>query len=226
MSAVARLQKALISLPFNIRSRLLFGRRFNNNNYVNICIKAVQQSGLALEYVKLDKKEDRMKPHDYFNICKLAVEQKSDALKFVIKKDLEPDILKEYKFEPKALREIILTAVKQNGLALKYIHENENYIYTHAELHMIEEMYNATYYSIICIYAVSNNESALEFVEINKINTREYSTILKFCKLKNVNASKYLLQQLEKKKITDTKYLEFFKYADLHNNEDINKLNN
>jgi hypothetical protein len=53
------------------------------NRYLKICIKAVENNGLALEYINVDYFKNNYNYNDYFHLCKLAVNKNRDALQFV-----------------------------------------------------------------------------------------------------------------------------------------------
>jgi hypothetical protein len=106
----------------------------------DMCKIAVQQNGLALQYVKNQTDE----------ICKLAVQQNSDALHYVKNQTDEICKLAVQKYG-RALQyvknqtdEICKLAVQQNGYALQYV-ENQT--------------------DEICKFAVQQNGNALNYVK-------------------------------------------------------------
>jgi len=116
------------------------------NNYKNIL--AVQQNGLALEFVPPEIRN--------FDICKIAVQQNGLALQFVPSNMINSDICKiavqqngaalQFISPEKRDSDICKIAVQQNGLALQFVQQNTENIFD------------------ICKIAVQQNELAIDLV--------------------------------------------------------------
>lgn len=106
----------------------------------NICMSAIFQNGLAIQFVKIEK--DR-------NLCLEAVKRNGLALQYVLDQDLN----------------ICIYAVKQNGLALQYVANQDQDICTYAvKQNGLALQYVLNQDRDICIEAVKQNGLALQYV--------------------------------------------------------------
>ena len=177
-------------LVFKYISKFVDDIIIDKKNYYEMCVLAVEKDGNALEHVSisnLPSKRDNEGDEPYDFICKLAVQQNGYALKhvplFII---------------PIVLRQIMELAVRQNGLVLECINDNDRY--KRAQLSDKKEIlnsygnifYGSTYYEMICKEAVKQNGCALEFVDKEKMNDTEYKNICDLAVKQNPDAIKYI----------------------------------
>ena len=124
---------------FSIWLKIRYFFSFCKNQTLEICMEAVKQNGLALEYVREQTQE----------ICMEAVKKEGFALYYV----------------KKQIPEICMQAVKQNGNALGYVEEQTPEICMEAvkqngnALEWVKEQTRE-----ICMEAVKQNLSALDYV--------------------------------------------------------------
>jgi len=119
-------------------------------NYEVICLAAVKQDGLALEYIDKDTLKYVAKDTaNYVDICLAAVKQNGNALKLV-----DRDMLEYVAKNTEVYRDICFAAVKQDGLALEYVDKD------------------TANYAEICLATVTQNGRALRYVDRDTVKDK------------------------------------------------------
>ena len=162
-----------------------------DNHYLSIiCLAAVKQDGLLLEYVK-EQTED---------ICLAALKNNIKSFKYIINptEDLYLYAIKhngliikpltnqtekiclsavnnnglalEFVKEKYKTKEICLAAVKQNGLALKFVNNKNN-----------------KHYENICLKAVKQNDQSFKFVNKDELRDESLMNIISIAIKKDIN---------------------------------------
>jgi hypothetical protein len=132
-----------------------------------ICLEAVKQNGLALQYSIIDYDEICMAAikqngmalqfcgYQSLKYCLTAVKQNGLALQFV-KQQQYDECDDEYEEDPMYTYKLCSAALKQNGLALKYVKDQT---------------------CALCLIAVKQNRLALKYVNVYEIGTKSYNQI-------------------------------------------------
>jgi hypothetical protein len=140
--------------------KYVYRDKFNDNDYKEMCLEAVRKNGMALEYVKYFVRPD--------NKYESESESESNSGEII---DIDEIELKNYK-------EICLEAVKQDGMALRYILTSE----------LSKEDYKE-----ICLEAVRQDGWALEYVVPRELNNqKDYKEIYLEAVKQDKRASRYI----------------------------------
>jgi hypothetical protein len=185
--------------------------------YVEICIAAIQENGVALEYIIIT---EEFTQDIYAKICMIAVQDYPTELKYVqyntncklLSQELYEDIcIAAIQIDADALEyvtyqseKICMAAVQQNGWTLKHVIYDPSYpnvvMLTQSDavrneptrIEIDGEKLTESAYIQICMTAVQQDAYALQYVQYTKLTTLVYAEICKIAICSNGSAIRYV----------------------------------